>query len=99
MSTISDKEPITASFPVCFAKLIAACTFGPIEPAAKPSSEIASGEATEIAFWVGFPQSTKVAETSVAMMNKSASRFSASKAEHKSLSITASTPCKLWFSS
>ena len=50
MSTISDKEPITASFPVCFAKLMAACTFGPIEPAAKPSSEIASGEATEIAF-------------------------------------------------
>lgn len=50
MSTISDKEPITASFPVCFAKLIAACTFGPMEPEAKPSSEIASGEATEIAF-------------------------------------------------
>lgn len=50
MSTILDKEPITASFPVCFAKLMAACTFGPIEPAAKPSSEIASGEATEIAF-------------------------------------------------
>lgn len=50
MSTISDKDPITASFPVCFAKLIAACTFGPMEPEAKPSSEMASGEATEIAF-------------------------------------------------
>ncbi len=50
MSTISDKEPITASFPVCFTKLIAACTFGPMEPEAKPSSEITSGEATEIAF-------------------------------------------------
>ena len=50
MSTISDKEPITASFPVCFAKLIAACPYGPMEPAAKPSSEMASGDATEIAF-------------------------------------------------
>lgn len=34
MSSISASEPIAASLPVAFTKLITACTFGPIEPGA-----------------------------------------------------------------
>jgi len=56
---MSDSDPITATLPVLRANSQAACTFGPMEPAAKPSFSISSGWAWAMAFWVGLPKSMK----------------------------------------
>ena len=58
IATMSASEPITASLPVARANSMAAWTFGPMEPAAKPRRSSSSGWAWAMAFWVGLPQST-----------------------------------------
>ncbi len=83
---------MAATLPVAVAKRRAASTFGPMEPGGKLNRPIAAGETLKIALAPDVPQPVKTPSTSVAMMNRSASSSQASSPEHRSLSITASTP-------
>jgi hypothetical protein len=51
------QRPMAADFPVALAKLHAASTLGPIDPAGKVNAAIASGGARRKTLAVGFPKS------------------------------------------